>query len=58
MSSSELRHLVGTTVTVHTDRGDLHGTLLSATRTSLWLIDDTEDDVVISVDDVVTIDAA
>jgi hypothetical protein len=56
MSSSELRHLVGATVTVHTDHGDLHGTLLSATARSLWLVDDGEDDVVVPIEDVVTID--
>ena len=58
MSSQELRHLVGTTVTVHTDTGDLHGTLLSCTARSLWLVDDGEDDVVVPIEDVVTIDAA
>lgn len=55
MSSQELRHLVGATVTVHTDSGDLHGTLLSCTNRSLWLVDDTEDDVVVPIEDVVTI---
>ena len=57
MSSSELRHLVGSIVTVHTGTGDLHGTLLSCTTRSLWLVDDREDDVVVSIDDVVTIDS-
>ena len=55
MSSQELRHLVGTTVTVHTGHGDLHGTLLSCTRSSLWLVDDREDDVVVPIADVVTV---
>jgi hypothetical protein len=55
MSSSELRHLVGATVTVHTDGGDVHGTLLSCTNRSLWLIDDGEVDVVVPIEDVVTI---
>lgn len=57
MSSTELRHLVGATVTVHTDQGDLHGTLLSCTSRSLWLVDDTEDDVVVPIEDVLTIAA-
>lgn len=56
MSSTELRHLVGATVTVHTGHGDLHGTLLSCTARSLWLVDDTEDDVVVPIEDVLTID--
>lgn len=55
MSSQELRHLVGTTVTVHTGNGDLHGTLLSCTNRSLWLVDDGEDDVVVLIDDIVTV---
>jgi len=55
MSSQELRHLVGATVIVRTDRGELHGTLLSCTARSLWLVDDTEDDVVVPIEDVVTI---
>lgn len=55
MSSSELRHLVGATVTVHTGHGDIHGTLLSCTARSLWLVDDGEDDVVVPVCDVVTV---
>ncbi len=56
MSSTELRHLVGATVTVHTGQGDLHGTLLSCTARSLWLVDDGEDDIVVPIEDVVTID--
>jgi len=55
MSSQELRHLVGTTVTVQTGHGDLHGTLLSCTNRSLWLVDDGEDDVVVLIEDVVTV---
>jgi hypothetical protein len=58
MSSQELRHLVGATVTVRTDQGDLHGMLLSCTARSLWLVDDTEDDVVVPIEDVVTVHAA
>ena len=54
MSSTELRHLVGATVTVHTDAGDHHGTLLSCTARSLWLVDDTEDDIVVAIEDVLT----
>ncbi len=55
MSSQELRHLVGTMVTVHTGNGDLHGTLLSCTRSSLWLVADGEDDVVVPISEVVTV---
>jgi hypothetical protein len=55
MSSQELRHLVGTTVTVQTDHGNLHGTLLSCTNRSLWLVDDTEDDVVVPIEDVLMV---
>ena len=58
MSSTELRHLVGATVTVHTDNGDLHGRLLSCTARSLWLVDDGEDDVVVPIEDVLTLDRA
>lgn len=56
MSSTELRHLVGAIVTVRTGQGDLHGTLLSCTARSLWLVDDGEDDIVVPIEDVVTID--
>jgi hypothetical protein len=56
MSSTELRHLVGSIVTVHTGDRDLHGTLLSCTTRSLWLVDDREDDVVVPIDEVVTVD--
>jgi len=55
MSSAELRHLVGTTVTCHPGHGALPGTLLSCTTRSLWLVDDREDDVVVPIDEVVTI---
>ena len=55
MSSQELRHLVGAMVTVHTDHGDVHGTLLSCTSRSLWLVDDGEDDIVVALEDVVTV---
>jgi hypothetical protein len=55
MSSQEVRHLVGTTVTVHTGSGDVHGTLLSCTARSIWLVDDGEDDIVVAIEDVLTI---
>jgi hypothetical protein len=55
MSSQELRHLLGATVIVRTERGDLHGTLLSCTTRSLWLVDDGEDDVVVAIEDVVSV---
>ena len=51
-----MRHLVGSVVTVHTGDRDLHGTLLSCTTRSLWLVDDREDDVVVPIDEVLTID--
>ncbi|MBA2280387.1 MAG: hypothetical protein H0W25_04005 [Acidimicrobiia bacterium] len=60
MSRGELRHLLGSTVTVVTDRCDLHGTLLSCTTSSIWLVDDGESDVVVPMEDVrtVVLDAA
>lgn len=60
MSKTELRDLVGSTVTVVTDGDDLHGTLLSCTGRSLWLVDDGEHDVVVPLEAVrgVTRDAA
>jgi hypothetical protein len=41
-----LRALVGATVTVETASAVVHGTLLSATRQSLWLVDGDADLVV------------
>jgi hypothetical protein len=60
MSSQELRHLLGATVTVETGTGDVHGMLLSCTTSSLWLVDDGEADVMVPLGDVraVTSDAA
>jgi hypothetical protein len=52
MSNREVRHLLGATVTVETGHGVVHGTLLSCTSTSLWLVDDGEDDVMVPLDDV------
>jgi hypothetical protein len=52
MGSREVRHLVGSTVTVRTGDGDIHGTLLSCTASSLWLVDDGEDDVMVPLVDV------
>ena len=52
MSNREVRHLLGSTVTVETGHGVVHGTLLSCTSTSLWLVDDGEDDVMVPLDDV------
>ena len=49
MSNRDVRHLLGSTVTVETGRGAVHGTLLSCTSSSLWLVDDTEDDVMVAV---------
>ncbi len=52
--------MLGSTVTVVTDRCDLHGTLLSCTTSSIWLVDDGESDVVVPMEDVrtVVLDAA
>lgn len=55
MSNREVRHLVGSTVTVETGHGAVHGTLLSCTAHSLWLVDDGEDDVMVPLDDVRTV---
>ena len=52
MSQREVRHLLGATVTVETGHGDVHGTLLSCTTTSLWVVDDAESDVVVPMSDV------
>jgi hypothetical protein len=52
MSNREVRHLLGATVTVETGHGVVHGTLLSCTSTSLWLVDDGEDDVMVPLVDV------
>ena len=52
MTNQEVRHLVGSSVTVQTGAGALHGTLLSCTARSLWLDDDLEDDVMVPLDDV------
>lgn len=56
MSRHDLRHLVGTTVTVHTGSGDIHGTVLSCTAHSLWLVDDGEGDVMVAIAEVVDVD--
>lgn len=37
---------------VQTEHGDVHGTLLSCTARSLWLVDDGEDDVMVPLGDV------
>jgi hypothetical protein len=60
MSRTELKQLMGTTATVVTDGRDLHGTLLSCTTKSLWLVDDGELDVVVPLDEIrrVVADAA
>jgi hypothetical protein len=52
MSSRDVRNLLGATVTVETGHGAVHGTLLSCTSSSLWLIDDGEDDVMVPLDEV------
>lgn len=44
--------MLGATVTVETGHGAVHGTLLSCTSTSLWLVDDLEDDVMVPLEDV------
>jgi hypothetical protein len=55
MSNQEVRHLLGSTVTVETGHGAVHGTLLSCTASSLWLVDDGEDDVLVPLEDVRTV---
>ncbi len=55
MTSNVLRPLVGSSVTVETDAGPVHGRLLSCTARSLWLIDDGELDVVLTLDHVVSV---
>lgn len=55
MSRTELKSLMGTTATVVTDGRDLHGTLLSCTNQSLWLVDDGEADVVVPLDQIRTV---
>ena len=52
MSNREVRHLLGSMVTIETGQGAVHGTLLSCTSTSLWLVDDGEDDVMVPIEDV------
>lgn len=55
MSNRDVRHLLGSTVTVETGHGAVHGTLLSCTATSLWMVDDGEDDVMVPLADVRTV---
>jgi hypothetical protein len=55
MSNRDVRHLLGSTVTVQTDHGAVHGTLLSCTASSLWLVDDGEDDVMVPLEDVMAV---
>ena len=55
MSNRDVRHLLGSMVTVETDHGAVHGTLLSCTSSSLWLVDDTEDDVMVPLEDVMNV---
>jgi hypothetical protein len=52
MTNQEVRHLLGSAVTVETGGGALHGTLLSCTARTIWLVDDGEDDVMVPLDDV------
>ena len=52
MSNRDVRNLLGATVTVETGHGAVHGTLLSCTTSSLWLVDDGEDDVMVPLDEV------
>jgi hypothetical protein len=55
MSNREVRHLLGSMVTVETGQGAVHGTLLSCTASSLWLVDDGEDDVMVPLEEVRTV---
>jgi hypothetical protein len=43
MDTTNLRHLRGREVRIRSDRGELHGTMLSVTRRSLWMLVDGED---------------
>ena len=49
MLTTEVRSLVGSEVDVETVAGVVHGTLLSCTQTSLWLVDG-EDDLMVPLD--------
>ena len=49
MLTTEVRSLVGAEVDVETAAGVVHGTLLSCTQTSLWLVDG-EDDLMVPLD--------
>lgn len=55
MSQRDVRALLGSTVTVETGHGAVHGTLLSCSATSLWLVDDGEDDVMVPLEDVMDV---
>ena len=57
MSSQELRHLVGSTVTLETGDGDVHGRLLSCNTNSVWVVDDGESDVIVPLVDVLSVHA-
>ena len=52
MSNRDVRHLLGSSVTVETGHGAVHGTLLSCTASRLVLVDDTAVDVRVPLDDV------
>ena len=47
--------MLGSTVTVETGHGAVHGTLLSCSASSLWLVDDGEDDVMVPLEDVMDV---
>ncbi|MGH9138471.1 MAG: hypothetical protein ACRD0G_15740 [Acidimicrobiales bacterium] len=43
---------MGATITVETGQGYVHGMLLSCTASSLWLVDDGEDDVMVPLHEI------
>jgi hypothetical protein len=50
--TTAVRTLVGSRVDVETAAGVLHGTLLSCTTQSLWLVDGQDDDLMVPISSV------
>jgi len=57
VTSSALRHLRGRSVEVDSNRGSIHGVLVSTTLRSLWLLVG-DDDLILSVESVTAVRAA
>ena len=51
-----LRSLTDTTVTLVTCDGEVKGTVLSCSRCSVWIVGDDDLDVVVPLDEIVSID--